>query len=317
MQCCTITTGKGSRRDPALLALAFALFSWGMAPVFIRFMRNAYDPYSQAFLRYFFATVVLTVLCLMLFRAEFFQLLQRPGPLLGVAFFNTLHQLTWTVGCYRASAMLAQMIVQIGVVFVIIFSYLLFHEERDIIRSPLYLAGTLLSFLGMAAVVTGGRDTPGAISLVTFLLLLTPAVCWAVYVVWAKHLVMNCHPVPLFAALALFNTLGTGAAACVLGRPACILESSVGITCVAFLSAVLPLAAAHPAYHYAQKHLGAAFSSSCNLFSPFVTYLCATLFLDDVPLTRLQWVGAVVLISGTMMVVRTGKHPEGQFTDKA
>ena len=159
----------------------------------------------------------------------------------------------------------------------------------------------------MATVITGGRNTPGALDALTVVLLVTPAICWAVYVVWAKHLVMNCHPVPLFAVLALFNTVGTGAVACVLGRPACILEATAGITLVAFLSGILPLAAAHPAFHYAQRHLGSAFSSSCNLFSPFVTYVCASVFLDDVPLTLTQWGGAALLISGTMMVVQTGK----------
>lgn len=304
-------TGSQSKRAPALLALAFALFSWGMAPVFIRFMKHAYDPYSQSFIRYFFAALVLTAVCLVMFRAEFFQLLRRPGPLLGIVFFNTVHQLTWTAGCYRASATLAQLIIQIGVVFVIIFSYLLFHEERRVIRSPFYLAGTVFSFLGMAVVVTGGRHTPAAVDALTVALLVIPALCWAVYVVWAKHLVTTSHPVPLFAVLALFNTLGTGLAACVLGNPACVVEASAGITFVALLSGILPLAAAHPAFHYAQRHLGSAFSSSCNLFSPLVTYACAAFFLDDVPLTLLQWSGAVVLISGTMMVVQAGKRMSG------
>lgn len=299
---------KRSMRAPAMLALGLALFSWGMAPVFIRFMRSAYDPYSQSFIRYFFAAMTLTVLCLFAFRAEFLSLLRRPGPLFGIACLNITHQVTWTVGCYRASATLAQLIVQVGVVFVIIFSYLLFHEERSVIRSPFYLGGTAISFLGMAAVVTGGRHTPGAVDALTVILLLTPALCWAVYVVWAKHVVMSAHPVPMFAVLALINTLGTGAVACVLGRPACVVEAGVVTTLVALLSGMLPLALAHPAFHFAQKHLGSAFSSSCNLFSPLVTYLCASFFLDDVPLTVQQWAGAAVLISGTMMVVRTGQR---------
>ena len=284
-------TGSQSKRAPALLALAFALFSWGMAPVFIRFMKHAYDPYSQSFIRYFFAALVLTAVCLVMFRAEFFQLPRRPGPAGDRVLIRFATDMDGA--CYRASAT-RNLIIQIGVVFVIIFSYLLFHEERRVIRSPFYLAGTVFSFLGMAVVVTGGRHTPAAVDALTVALLVIPALCWAVYVVWAKHLVTTSHPVPLFAVLALFNTLGTGLAACVLGNPACVVEASAGITFVALLSGILPLAAAHPAFHYAQRHLGSAFSSSCNLFSPLVTYACAAFFLDDVPLTLLQWSGAVV-----------------------
>jgi len=288
------------------LALALALVAWGMAPVFIRLMRNAYDPYSQAFIRYFFAATVLVAVCLIAYRAEFLTLLRRPGPLLAIAAVNTTHQLTWTLGCYHASATLAQLIVQLGVVFVILFSYLLFREERAVIRSPLYLGGTAVSFLGMAVVVTGGQHSAGAIGIGTAALLLTPALCFAVYVVWVKHLMINAHPIPLFAVLSIFNTLALGVIACLFGRPACLIEASTQITVLAFLSGILPLAAAHPAFHFAQKYLGSAFSSSCNLFSPLLTYLFAMCLLDDAPLTIAQWGGAAALLSGTMMVMRAG-----------
>ena len=70
-------------------------------------MKDGYDPYSQAFIRSL-CRVVLTVVCLLMYRTEFLRLLRRPGPLLGIAFFNTIHQVTWTAGCYRASATLAR-----------------------------------------------------------------------------------------------------------------------------------------------------------------------------------------------------------------
>lgn len=291
-------------KGPALLSLAFGLFSWGLAPVFIRLLRGAYDPYSQAFIRYFFAASALAVLCLVIHRDEYLALLRRPWPLLGLAGINITHQICWTVGCYRASATLSQLIVQIGVVFVILLSYVLFHEERSIIRSPLYLLGTAFSFIGMAVVLTGARHTTGAVDFLTAALLVIPAICWAVYVIWVKHLVANCHPVPLYAVLSIFITLGTAVFACLLGDPVCILKAPPKITLLTFASGILPLAGAHPAFHFAQKYLGSAFSSSCNLLTPLLTCLLSWFFLDDVPLTFTQWAGAAVLLTGTMMVVR-------------
>ncbi len=296
---------RRARRVPAMFALAVALVAWGMAPVFIRGLRNAYDPYTQAFIRYFFGTAALCALCMVVFRGEFLGLLRRPGPLMGMACVNIVHQLTWTLGCYRASATLAQLITQTGVVFVILLSFVLFRDERRVIRSPLFLGGTVLSFAGMTALLTGGRGPAGSVDAWTAMLLLVPALCWAVYVVWARRLVMNCHPVPMFAVLSIFITLGTGVIACVFGRPACIMEAGAGITALTLLSGILPIATAHPAFHFAQKYLGSAFCSSSNLFSPALTYLFATIFLDDPPLTPVQWGGAVVLLSGTIMVVRT------------
>ncbi|MBX7257802.1 MAG: DMT family transporter [Candidatus Hydrogenedentes bacterium] len=295
---------KHSMKIPAFLSLIVAVASWGLAPVFIRLLRNAYDPYSQAFIRYLFATLVLVAICTIWFRREFFALLRNPLSLMGLACINIAHQITWTLGCYRASATLAQLIVQVGVIFVILFSYVLFHEERAVILSPLYLIGTTLSLVGVAVVLTGGRDTSGAIGLGTATLLLIPALCWGAYAVWAKHLVTNCHPIPMFAALSIFITLGTGITAFLFGEPSCIARASGQILFLTFISGLLPIAIAHTSFHFAQKYLGAAFSSSCNILSPLLTYLLAALFLDDVPLTLPQWAGAGILLSGTLMVVR-------------
>lgn len=280
------------------------MFSWGMAPVFIRLLRNAYDPYSQSFIRYFLAALILSTVCMVMFRTEFLALLRKPGPLIGIAAINTLHQITWTLGCYRASATLAQLILQSGIIFVILFSFMFFHEERRVIRSALFLVGTVAGFVGMAAVLMGGGHSAGSITLGTAILLLIPSLCWAIYVVWAKHLVMNCHPVPMFTVLSIFISIGAGLLACVFGRPACLVEASGWTTFVAFLSALFPLALAHPSFHFAQKHLGSAFSSSCNLFTPLVTYVLAKMTLDDTPLTLAQWIGGAVLLSGMTLVMR-------------
>lgn len=298
-----------SARIPALLALCMAMFSWGMAPVFIRFLRNAYDPYSQAFIRYFFGAASLAVFCLVLHRKEYLGLLRRPGPLFAMAFLNILHQLTWTLGCYHAPATLAQLFVQLGTVFVIVFSFIIFREERGVIRSPFFLAGTALGLSGVAAVVIGGnRAVVGGTDFITTLLLVIPALCWAVYAVWARHIVQTCHPVPMFAALSVYVTLGTGILALVLGRPACMYEAGVKITLITFVSGLLPIAVAHSSYHFAQKYLGSAFCGSCNLFTPLLTYLMAMIVLDDPALTPLQWSGAAALLSGMGLVTWAGRR---------
>lgn len=289
---------------PALLSLTLAISSWGLAPVFIRLLRDAYDPYSQAFIRYLFATLILVTVCALWFRGEFAAILHKPLPLAGIACINIIHQVTWTLGCYQVSATLAQLITQLGIVFVILLSYLLFREERGVISSPFYLTGAALSLAGMAIVLMGGGNAAGAIGFTPAMLLLTTAVCWAAYAVSAKHLVADCHPIPMFAALAIFITAGTGVIAALFGSPSCLIRVSAWTVFLTLLSSALPLAAAHPAYHFAQKYLGSAFSSTCNVLSPLLTCLFAAVLLNDPPLTPGQWIGAAILLTGTVMVVR-------------
>ncbi|MBN2312125.1 MAG: DMT family transporter, partial [Candidatus Hydrogenedentes bacterium] len=140
-------------RVTAAGTLIAAVVSWALAPVFIRFLSGAYDPYSQAFVRYVSGAVCLTAVSWIGFRGEFVRLLRHPGMLLGIACLNTFQQCTWTMGTYDATATMAQLITKLNVVLVIVLSFFLFREERGIIRNPAYLGGTALSLVGVTAVL--------------------------------------------------------------------------------------------------------------------------------------------------------------------
>ena len=282
--------------------------AWALAPVFIRFLRDAYDPYSQSFIRYLGGTLGLLAVCWVRYRPELLRLLRDPRTLVGIALLNVVQQCTWTIGCYGSTATMAQLITKLNVVFVIIFSFFLFHEERAVIRSPFFLVGTLLSFGGGAVLLT--RDAASlapALDRSTVLLLVT-ALLWGVYIVWAKHLVANTHPAPMFAVVAIFTTAGLGVTSLLLGDPACMIRAGPRTTAIALISGLLPIGAGHPAFHYAQRRLGSALSSSCNLLTPFLTFVLAMMILDDAPLTPRQWMGAGVLVAGTLLVVWAGQR---------
>ncbi|MCP4639408.1 MAG: DMT family transporter [bacterium] len=286
----------------AIASLLTAMVSWALAPVFIRYLSDAYDPYTQAFARYLSATIALLAVCLVWFRPQLRALFRNSWPLLGVAALNAFQQCLWTAGTYGSTATMAQLIATSNVVLVIVFSYFLFHEERRVIKSPVYLAGTLLSLAGVAAVLA---KEPGSLKPVidtSAVLLLMTSVCWAVYKVWSKHLVMGMHPLPMFAIISAYTTVFLGVISFVLGDPGSILAAGPRISLVTFVSGLLPIAAAHTAFNHAQKHLGAAFSSSCNLVVPLLTFVFGMLILGNEYLNLQQWIGASALISGVAMV---------------
>jgi hypothetical protein len=49
-------------------------------------------------------------------------------------------------------------------------------------------------------------------------LLLLTATLWAVYTVWAKHLVPDVHPVPMFTVLSVYTPIGFAVLAYVTGN---------------------------------------------------------------------------------------------------
>lgn len=297
-------------RLPAAISLSASILSWAVAPVFIRYLSGPYDPYSQAFVRYASGAIALTAISMVWFRRDFLRLLTWSPGLLGVSCLNVFQQCTWTAGTYRSTATAAQLTVTLHGVFVIIASYILFHEERRVIRSPLYLVGTAVSFLGVTAVLAKDPASMLPVLDAGAAFLLTTAVFWGIYKVWSKHLVMGMHPIPMFAVIAVYTSLGLLGVSLTLGRPETIISAGARISVIAFISGLFPIALAHPAYNYAQKHLGAAFSSNFNLLVPLFTYLFGMLVLEDEYLTQVQWLGAALLLGGVAMVTTAGNRAQ-------
>ena len=289
-----------------------AACGWALAPIFIRQLSTIYDPHTQNLLRYASATLPLFVISIIWFRKDLFTSFRGYKGMLGIAALNVLQQHVWTVGCAGSTATTAQFITKLSIVFVILFSFFLFHEERSVIKSRVYQFGTLLSFAGAAAVIS---DNPASIVPVLdfpTLMLLATAVLWAAYTVWAKHLVMNVHPIPMFTVLSIYTTLGFAVLSPATGDTFTLVTAGWHPAAIGIVSGLIPIAWAHPSFHYAQKHLGSALCSSVALFNPLVTYAVALWVFPDEHLVLTQWLGAALLLLGTFLVLTAGKRNSAQ-----
>ena len=301
-----------SHKPTAVAALVLSTFGWALAPIFIRYLSTSYDVNTQNFIRYLGATLPLLIICLVWYREEFRVVLAHRNALLGIGIVNILQQWSWTIGCAGSTATTAQLISKISIVFVIALSFLLFHEERAVIRSRLYQIGTLLSLVGLAAVIS--RDPASIIpriDLPTFMLLFT-SVLWAVYTVWGKHLVATVHPIPMFTVIAIGTTLGSLVMAIIWGQPSTLVSAGMAPFWIAVISGVVCIAASHPTFHFAQKHLGSALCSSVALLNPLVTYMIALCIFPDEELVLTQWIGAAALLVGTLLVTYAGQRVHGR-----
>ncbi len=294
---------SNTNRITAIGALGVCTLGWTFAPVFIRLLRNDYEPLTQGFIRYMFGATVLIAICLVYHRAALFTLLRNPMPVLGISILNTIQQYAWTAGTYGATATTAQLILKLSIVFVVIFAYLLFHEERAVIRNPLYLFGTALSLIGVAGVlIRDPQDLSEAFAPGNALLLYC-ALSWAVYAVWGKHVVRGIHPLPMFTVVASFTAIGLGVTAMIFEHPASIVHASTRTTILVAVSGILAIGGAHPSFHYAQKHFGSAFTSTFTLILPLTTFLASLVILPGETLSLTQGIGGIVLMSGTLLIV--------------
>ena len=110
--------------------LLFTL-GWAMTPVFVRFMADSYNPYTQAFLRYASAAVTLCVYAFFAHRAELVKAIKHWRVLVPLSLVVTVMQLAWTVAIYNTTATMAQLVTTLQAPFVILLSFLIFHDERS------------------------------------------------------------------------------------------------------------------------------------------------------------------------------------------
>ena len=297
-----------SHRVSAWVSLMAAACGWALAPIFIRYMSTVYDPHTQNLLRYVSAALPLLAISLIWFREDLAAAFRGYKGMLGIAVLNVLQQHVWTLGCAGSTATTAQLVSKLSIVFVILFSFFLFREERSVIKSPFYAVGTFLSFLGAAAVISDNPSTMLPSLDFPTLMLLTTALLWAVYTVWAKHLVMNVHPIPMFTVLSVYTTIGFAALSPLTGDTYRLVTAGWYPAALGIVSGLIPIALAHPAFHYAQKNLGSALCTSVALFNPLVTYAIALWFFPDEQMVLTQWLGAALLLLGTLLVVYAGRR---------
>ncbi|MBM3290945.1 MAG: DMT family transporter, partial [Candidatus Hydrogenedentes bacterium] len=242
----------------AALALALACVGWSLAPIFIRLCSADFEPFTQSFARYLSGSAMLGAICLVRWRAEFLELLRTPRRLAGISALNVFMQYIWTVGCYGTPATTAQLIIKVNIVFVIVLAYLLFREERGVIRDPHFLGGTIISLAGLVFVLM--KDPRALVPVFdrSTLLLVTMSVCWAVYVVWGKHLAWQMHPVPMFGVMSIHTAIGLGVLSALFGNPAGALSAPARIWMIALVSGFISIGLAHPSFQYAQRELGSA-----------------------------------------------------------
>ncbi len=286
-------------------SIALFLMGWSLTPVFVRYMSGAYDPYTQAFVRYLSAAAALCAYAYVFYRRDLFLAMRRWRTLAPIGAVVVCMQIAWTVAIYNTTATMAQLVTTLQAPTVILFSFIVFHEERDVIRSPFYIVGSLLCFLGVIAVFM--RDDGEQVRFYVdfaMILLLFVSVAWAVYAVWGRHTAKGLHPVAMFTMISVYVTIGLFFAMCLFGNPAGLPHVGLRMNSIAFMSGVICIASAHCGFHYAQVRLGSAYCTTLQLLTPFITHVLAYALWPDEALLWIQWAGGAMLVTGAFLVIR-------------
>jgi len=301
-----------SSRDTTIGALGSlgGLVGWSIAPVFIKYLTDYFDSWTQNFYRYLVACLV----CAPLLLAA-----KRRGRLhpdvwraaLYPAIPNVIMQCFWAAGFYYVNPGFGTLLAQSSILWTAVFAMTAFPEERGLLRSPALWGGLLLSGVGVAGVILARPDFAARGTLAGILIVLSSSFFWAAYTVTARGAFRNIPSQQGFAVMCLYTTVGLGLIGLVVSRqvvhPPRIPSAWVAIV----VSGIVSIALAHIVYYVAQKRVGATIPALILLLVPFSTLALSWAVFGE-RLLPAQWGWGIVSIAGSGLFVLAHRHITGR-----
>lgn len=288
-----------------LFLLFGTVIMWTLGPLFIKHFTDSYDVWTQNAFRYGSAAVMLLA-----YSAWRGDLRYRPTrtqwmKLAMVALPNVFLQSAYAASFYFVYPSVVTLVARTQVLFTIILSFAIFHEERQVVRSPRFLFGVVLA-LGGVVLVIFGRDSAqlaqlnvsnanfwigtGLATLYAFLL--------AVYAITIKHAVRDIPPLISFTHVAWMTTLGLSIPMLFSGGYHALYTQPFSKLLLLVLSALLAIALAHTWYYTALCDVTAVTAASMLQLIPVCTCVLSAFLFNDW-LAPWQLAGAAAVISGT------------------
>ncbi|RLE73230.1 MAG: hypothetical protein DRJ37_00845 [Thermoprotei archaeon] len=174
----------GRRAKPALAAFTASL-SWALGVALIKYLSASFTIVQQNFSRYLMAAFFLFALY-SYFRREIPLSSERLVRALGPAFLVFLFQTPATTGIYLTKASTVAFLLRLNVVFLAVLAFIIYEDERRIIKDPLFLLGLLLGMVGVGGLTFKSGFDLNLIDLGAFLAGLS-ALMWALFILSIKY----------------------------------------------------------------------------------------------------------------------------------
>ncbi|HYE03628.1 MAG TPA: DMT family transporter, partial [Phycisphaerales bacterium] len=281
-----------------LITVLLTLAGWSSVPLFLRHLAQYVDFWTSNGWRYGFAALLWApVVVLGVCRRTIPRSVWAAAVLPAV--FNTLGQAAFAWAHYKIDPGLLTFGLRTQIAFVAVGAFALFPSERRVIRSPAFLGGVLLVFLGASGTILLGRTPPRGATGFGVALAVASGALFAAYALSVRRFMHGVHPVRAFAVISLYTALGMVAPMLVMGERGGAVVLGLGAREIALLlvSAVIGISLGHVFYYISIARLGVAVTSGVIQLQPFLV-ASASYWLYGERLTRLQWASGSVAVAG-------------------
>lgn len=291
----------------ALPTLLIPIVLWAAGPLFIKYFAAYYNAWTQNAFRYTVAAA--TLLGLAFLRGQLRPGLTRGqwGKLVLVAAANLAMQINFVAVFYFIYPAVASLVGRLNIVFVALLSFLIFHDERRIIKSPRFLCGASLAVAGAVPVILARDPELLAhlnVSEADFWMGVTLTVGHAffvsVYFLTIKHAVRDVPPLVSFTHVSWMTALGLLLPALAVGGLSDLWRQPPMPLAMMAVSALLCIVISHTCYYAALRQIKTVVSTSMLQLIPVFTCLFSALVYGD-RLSPLQLAGGAVVITGAWL----------------
>lgn len=282
-------------------SLLVAIIAWSTVPLFLKYFTRYIDAWTANGLRYPFAALILAPgLVGFYFKGELTSRVLRMAIL--PASVNLCGQVLFAWAPYFVDPGLLSFTVRLSAVWSVLGSFILFADERALIRSRRFWIGLILSLIGFVYMITAGKTIPSGAKLTGILISVFCSVFWALYGLTVRRNMRAFNARLSFSVISLYTAIGMLILMLLVGDYQVISELPASIILTIFLSAIIGLAIAHVSFYVTVRRIGIAIPSSFNLLSAFITAVVSW-FLFQERLSPVQWGAGLLLITGALLLL--------------
>ena len=285
----------------ASIALGITVLCWSSVPLFLKYFTTYLDAWTTNGLRYPFAALLLLPFVISAARKG---TLTRKVLIAAIipAIINLIGQVLWAWAPYYVDPGLLSFTVRLSTVWSVIGAFFLFPDERALIRSWKFWAGTLLSLYGFYLIISAGQGLPKGAKLTGIIISVTCSVFWGAYGLSVRKYMHQVESKLAFGVISAYTGTSTFILMLLFGDVRAITTVPLPIVGLILLSSLVGIATAHVLFYVAVKRIGVAIANTFNLLSAFLTAVISSFIFHEL-LNGLQWIGGIVLVLGASFLI--------------
>jgi drug/metabolite transporter (DMT)-like permease len=288
----------------ALAVLATLL--WVPGPPILKYLANYVDFWTQNFLRYAAAMVVLLPILVSSIRTRKVDSSIWSRALLPTI-PNILAQCLWAAAFYYINPAFMTLLGQSQILWTAAASMIFFADERPLLYSKRFWFGTLAAIAGLIGIIVLKQDFTARASLIGIAISLSWAVTWSLYATAAKTAFKKIDSTAGFAVVSLYTTPCLAVLAFAFGRVGQCLSMNFSVWIYLLISAVSSIVISHSCYYAAIKRIGATIPSLVILAQPFLILIVSRIVFNE-RLSTGQWFFGLLLVGGAALAIRAQEH---------